>query len=131
MEPFPPRTVILAQDRHPRVAYALPLILSLFVIGCGSSDDIGDLTKDTEDTTIVVPDVGPSDLSADAAADFTSTDTRPDVPLQKTPIQTLTSGSQTMSSTNFTLRLSVGLPAPMGQSQSTNFKLKLGPEAVR
>ncbi len=100
-------------------------------MGCGSSDDVGDLSKDTGDTSIVVPDVGPSDLSPDVASDAGPTDTRPDVPLQKTPIQTLTSGSQTMSSTNFTLRLSVGLPAPMGQSQSTNFKLKLGPEAIR
>jgi len=121
----------MVTNRCANLLRALTLLITIVPLACGSSDDVGDLTKDGGDTTIAVPDLGPSDLSADVAADFASTDTRPDVPLQKTPIQTLTSGSQTMSSTNFTLRLSVGLPAPMGQSQSTNFKLKLGPEAVR
>ena len=111
--------------------FPLILLATTFVGACGSSADMGDLKDDVADTWVVTPDVGPLDLVMDATEDASVTDARPDVPVQKTPIQTLTSGSQTMTSTHFTLRLSVGLPAPMGQSQSTNFTLKLGPEAVR
>jgi len=118
-------------NHRPILLTVLLVLFGLYASGCGSSADVADLTKDAADTSIIVPDVTASDLSADVAADVILSDTRPDVVVPKTPIQTLTSGSQTMSSTNFKLRLSVGLPAPMGQSQSTNFKLKLGPEAVR
>jgi len=102
-----------------------------FVVGCGSSSAVGDLGEDASDSAILTPDVGGQDMSPDAPLDLGLADVRPDTTLQKAPIQTLTSGSAAVHSTNFKLRLSVGLPAPMGQSQSTNFKLMLGPEAVR
>jgi hypothetical protein len=98
---------------------------------CGASSGPDDQSSTIPDSTVVVPDVPTTDAEPSDTTDAGNPDVRPDVPVEKSPIQTLTSGSATLSSPNFTLRLSIGLPAPMGSSQSTNFRLKLGPEAVR
>jgi len=98
---------------------------------CGSSSSAGDQYTVIPDSTVVAPDVPTTDAEPSDTTDAGNPDIRPDLPVEKTPIQTLTSGGAIVSSPNFTLRLSIGLPAPMGSGQSTNFRLKLGPEAVR
>ena len=119
----------------------LPLKASAFCVlfavliatfsACGSSSSAGDQDTSASDNQVIVPDAAPTDTGPGDATDAGNPDIRPDVPVEKTPLQTLTSGGAIVSSPNFTLRLSIGLPAPMGSSQSTNFRLKLGPEAVR